>query len=318
MRGSHSLHEDRIKEQMLIFNGPITFNYPAAWRMDQREAAIHPKWMGMGEAAASMPQHHWLHAGERSILWRFWLVTFHAGKALPESNLSSKGELCHRTRCTSILGRSRYASTGTYGVTISRASLLQQCGKKSERRDCSLGRVNIIRPYDPTNSEVRSMSEGWPGYYVFLGCGIRVLWCANLNAGGGGIIPRRLCLEFREFPLYRGPRLTDEPRHFVALLRTSVPRTVWGCYTFSALKYKKIPFAHRTNVGLCVDNDLGSKSVLFLCLPSPSLHRLGDILFRTSLIYLLSSSTATHERQAFDTTVWGNAMWMAPVDNPLA
>ncbi|CAA7039505.1 unnamed protein product [Microthlaspi erraticum] len=29
-RRSHSFHEDRIKEEMLIFNGPITFSYPAA------------------------------------------------------------------------------------------------------------------------------------------------------------------------------------------------------------------------------------------------------------------------------------------------
>ncbi|CAA7041500.1 unnamed protein product [Microthlaspi erraticum] len=36
-----------------------------------------------------------------------------------------------------------------------------------------------------------------------------MLCCANLIAGGGGVIPRRLCLEFRESPLYRGPRLTD-------------------------------------------------------------------------------------------------------------
>ncbi|CAA7040813.1 unnamed protein product [Microthlaspi erraticum] len=63
----HSFHEDRIKEEMLIFNGPITFSYPAAWRMDQWEGAIRSKWMGMGEAAAGVPQRHWLHAEEREI-----------------------------------------------------------------------------------------------------------------------------------------------------------------------------------------------------------------------------------------------------------
>ncbi|CAA7051130.1 unnamed protein product [Microthlaspi erraticum] len=61
---SHSFQEDRIKEEMLIFNGPITFSYPAAWRMDQWGDAIQLKWMGMGEAAAGVPQRHWLHAGE--------------------------------------------------------------------------------------------------------------------------------------------------------------------------------------------------------------------------------------------------------------
>ncbi|CAA7059753.1 unnamed protein product [Microthlaspi erraticum] len=271
---SHLIQEDRIKEEMFILNGPITFSYPAAWGMDQWEGAIRPKWMGMGEAAPGVLPCHWLHAearcrvlklrrhlelpktyikaplvftskphhklktreklerererawrrrgrrrkrrreedpeadqhraragrlgsgsagsskiwrevmpsnllvfecrlcirGEdldgyaiRSILWRFWLVIFHAGKALLESNLSRKGELCHRTGgwCTQDI----HAQLLSCVIVRRCPSLLQRCGKNSERRDCSLGRVNIIRRYDPTNSEVRSMSEGRSGYW---------------------------------------------------------------------------------------------------------------------------------------------------------
>ncbi|CAA7023978.1 unnamed protein product [Microthlaspi erraticum] len=187
---SHLIQEDRIKEEMFILNGPITFSHPAAWGMDQWEGAIRPKWMGMGEAAPGVLPCHWLHAearcrvlkllcirGEdldgyaiRSILWRFWLVIFHAGKALLESNLSRKGELCHRTGgwCTQDI----HAQLLSCAIVRRCPSLLQRCGKNSERRDCSLGRVNIIRRYDPTNSEVRSMSEGRSGYCVFPGAGL--------------------------------------------------------------------------------------------------------------------------------------------------
>ncbi|CAA7040843.1 unnamed protein product [Microthlaspi erraticum] len=37
MGRSHLIQEDRIKEEMLILNEPITFSYPAAWGMDQWE-----------------------------------------------------------------------------------------------------------------------------------------------------------------------------------------------------------------------------------------------------------------------------------------
>ncbi|CAA7027620.1 unnamed protein product [Microthlaspi erraticum] len=40
MGRSHLIQEDRIKEEMLILNEPITFSYPTAWGMDQWEGAI--------------------------------------------------------------------------------------------------------------------------------------------------------------------------------------------------------------------------------------------------------------------------------------
>ncbi|CAA7046021.1 unnamed protein product [Microthlaspi erraticum] len=40
MGRSHLIQEDRIKEEMLILNEPITFSYPAAWGMDQWEGNL--------------------------------------------------------------------------------------------------------------------------------------------------------------------------------------------------------------------------------------------------------------------------------------
>ncbi|CAA7047631.1 unnamed protein product [Microthlaspi erraticum] len=56
---SHSFQEDRIKEVMLILNGPIRFSYPAAWKMDQWKGAIQAEWIMMDGAAVGVPQHHW-------------------------------------------------------------------------------------------------------------------------------------------------------------------------------------------------------------------------------------------------------------------
>ncbi|CAA7058118.1 unnamed protein product [Microthlaspi erraticum] len=65
MERSHLIQEDRIKEEMLILNEPITFSYPAAWGMDQWEGAIRLKWIGMEEAAPGVQPCHWLHAEAR-------------------------------------------------------------------------------------------------------------------------------------------------------------------------------------------------------------------------------------------------------------
>ncbi|CAA7040962.1 unnamed protein product [Microthlaspi erraticum] len=52
MGWSHSFQEDRIKEVMIIFNGPIRFSYLAAWKMDQWKSAIQAKWIMMDGVAS--------------------------------------------------------------------------------------------------------------------------------------------------------------------------------------------------------------------------------------------------------------------------
>ncbi|CAA7048880.1 unnamed protein product [Microthlaspi erraticum] len=77
---SHSFQEDRIKEVMIILNGPIRFSYPAAWKMDQWKGAIQVEWIMMEGAAVGVPQHHWSTQGKR---WRHSGGGDHSPASLP-------------------------------------------------------------------------------------------------------------------------------------------------------------------------------------------------------------------------------------------
>ncbi|CAA7041007.1 unnamed protein product [Microthlaspi erraticum] len=72
--------EDRIKEVMIILNGPIRFSYPSAWKMDQWKGAIQAEWIMMDEAAVGVPQHHWSTQGKR---WRHSGGGDHSPASLP-------------------------------------------------------------------------------------------------------------------------------------------------------------------------------------------------------------------------------------------
>ncbi|CAA7058512.1 unnamed protein product [Microthlaspi erraticum] len=65
MGWSHSFQEDRIKEVMIIFNGPIRFSYLAAWKMDQWKSAIQAKWIMMDGVATARDVTIW----ETELVW---------------------------------------------------------------------------------------------------------------------------------------------------------------------------------------------------------------------------------------------------------